>query len=322
MRSYLAFILLLRTTAFVLPRPPRTASVTVRAESVEELQAAAAKLREEIKVEEASLAAATAEKNALAQERDAEKAAERAEKAKVKNAQKRQKVLTLCRDRNATAVGLVLLNDGVNKRKDVEAALDRAGVKEAERIMQRAHRNGAALIDRFDSLNDTYAFEPAYDTYAKLNDRGLNVAFVPVPADDGDELAGADVAVIDGCETIAMNETTRGSIKRPCAGWPGGAGTTVVTTVKITGCFVSSPARNKPPSSSRREPTSPQAPQTWDDDAASAARSRRSSATTDASAPPSVPATRSVAASRRASLEWPTASNVSEASVPARTSTA
>ena len=73
---------------------------------------------------------------------------------------------------------------------------------------------------------------------------------------------------------------------------------------------------------SRREPTSPQAPQTWDDDAASAARSRRSSAPTDASAPPSVPATRSVAASRRASLEWPTASNVSEASVPARTSTA
>ena len=154
---------------------------------MEELQAAAAKLREEIKVEEASLAAATAEKNALAQERDAEKAAERAEKAKVKNAQKRQKVLTLCRDRNATAVGLVLLNDGVNKRKDVQAALDRAGVKEAERIMQRAHRNGAALIDRFDSLNDTYAFEPAYDTYAKLNDRGLNVAFVPVPADDGDD---------------------------------------------------------------------------------------------------------------------------------------
>ena len=73
---------------------------------------------------------------------------------------------------------------------------------------------------------------------------------------------------------------------------------------------------------SRREPTSPQAPQPWDDDAASAARSRRSSATTDASAPPSVPATRSVAASHRASLEWPTASNVSEASVPARTSTA
>ena len=61
------------------------------------------------------------------------------------------------------------------------------GVKDAERIMQRAHRNGAALIDRFDSLNDTYAFEPAYDTYAKLNDRGLNVAFVPVPADDGDD---------------------------------------------------------------------------------------------------------------------------------------
>ena len=139
-RSYLAFILLLRTTAFVLPRPPRTAAITVRHESVEELQAAAAKLREEIKVEEALLTAATAEKNALAQERDAEKAAERAEKDKAKNAQKRQKVLTLCRDRNATAVGLVLLNDGVNKRKDVEAALDRAGVKEAERIMQRAHR--------------------------------------------------------------------------------------------------------------------------------------------------------------------------------------
>ena len=36
-------------------------------------------------------------------------------------------------------------------------------------------------------FNDTYAFEPAYDTYAKLNDRGLNVAFVPVPADDGDD---------------------------------------------------------------------------------------------------------------------------------------
>ena len=185
-RFYLGFILLLRTTAFVLPRP-RAAALTVRHESVEELQAAAAKLREEIKVEEALLTAATAEKNALAQERDAEKAAERAEKDKAKNAQKRQKVLTLCRDRNATAVGLVLLNDGVNKRKDVQAALDRAGVKEAERIMQRAHRNGAALIDRFDSLNDTYAFEPAYDTYAKLNDRGLNVAFVPVPADDGDD---------------------------------------------------------------------------------------------------------------------------------------
>ena len=115
-RSYLAFILLLRTTAFVLPRPPRTASV-IRYESVEELQAAAAKLREEIKVEEASLAAATAEKNKLSKERDAEKAAERAEKDKAKNAQKRQKVLTLCRDRNATAVGLVLLNDGVNKRE-------------------------------------------------------------------------------------------------------------------------------------------------------------------------------------------------------------
>ena len=154
---------------------------------MEELQAAAAKLREEIKVEEASLAAATAEKNKLSKERDAEKAAERAEKDKAKNAQKRQKVLTLCRDRNATAVGLVLLNDPVNKRKDVQAALDRAGVKDAEQIMQRAHRNGAALIGRFDSLNDTYAFEPAYDTYAKLNDRGLNVAFVPVPADDGDD---------------------------------------------------------------------------------------------------------------------------------------
>ena len=58
--SYLAFVLLLRTTAFVLPRPSRTAAITVRHESVEELQAAAAKLREEIKVEEASLAAATA----------------------------------------------------------------------------------------------------------------------------------------------------------------------------------------------------------------------------------------------------------------------
>jgi ATP-dependent Clp protease adapter protein ClpS len=186
-RSFLAFILLLRTTAFVPPRPLRAAALTLRHESVEELQAAAAKLREEIKVEEALLTAATAEKNAIAQERDAEKAAERAEKDKVKNAQKRQKVLTLCRDRNATAVGLVLLNDGVNKRKDVQAALDRAGVKDAEGIMQRAHRNGAALIGRFDSLNDTYAFEPAYDTYAKLNDRGLNVAFVPVPADDGDD---------------------------------------------------------------------------------------------------------------------------------------
>ena len=125
-RSYLGFILLLRTTAFVLPRPPRTAAITVRHESVEELQAAAAKLREEIKAEEALLTAATAEKNALAKERDAEKAAERAEKDKAKNAQKRQKVLTLCRDRNATAVGLVLLNDPINKRKDVQAALDRA----------------------------------------------------------------------------------------------------------------------------------------------------------------------------------------------------
>ena len=37
-RSYLGFILLLRTTAFVLPRPPRTAAVTVRYESVEELR--------------------------------------------------------------------------------------------------------------------------------------------------------------------------------------------------------------------------------------------------------------------------------------------
>ena len=99
---------------------------------------------------------------------DAEKAAERAEKAKAKNAQKRQKVLTLCRDRNATAVGLVLLNDGVNKRKDVEAALDRAGVRDAERIMQRAHRNGAALVGRFDSLNDTYAFERRIYTFVML----------------------------------------------------------------------------------------------------------------------------------------------------------
>ena len=30
-RSYLGLVLLLRTTAFVLPRPPRTAAVTVRA---------------------------------------------------------------------------------------------------------------------------------------------------------------------------------------------------------------------------------------------------------------------------------------------------
>ena len=81
-RSCLGLVLLLRTTAFVLPRPPRAAAVTVRHESVEELQAAAAKLREEIKAEEALLTAATAEKNALAQERDAEKAAERAEKDK------------------------------------------------------------------------------------------------------------------------------------------------------------------------------------------------------------------------------------------------
>ena len=73
MRRYLAFVLLLRTTAFVLPRPPRTAAITVRHESVEELQAAAAKLREEIKAEEASLAAATAEKNAPSKERDATK---------------------------------------------------------------------------------------------------------------------------------------------------------------------------------------------------------------------------------------------------------
>ena len=36
-RSYLGLVLLLRTTAFVLPRPPRTAAVTVRYESVEEL---------------------------------------------------------------------------------------------------------------------------------------------------------------------------------------------------------------------------------------------------------------------------------------------
>ena len=132
-RSCLSFLLLLRTTAFVLPRPPRTAAVTVRHESVEELRAAAAKLREEIKVEESALAAATAEKNAIAQERDAEKAAERAEKDKAKNAQKRQKVLTLCRDRNATAVGLVLLNDPVNKRKDVQAALDRAVAQAPDR---------------------------------------------------------------------------------------------------------------------------------------------------------------------------------------------
>ena len=82
----------------MLPRPPRDTAVTVRHESVEELRAAAARLREEIKVEEASLAAATAEKNKLTKERDAEKAAERAEKDKAKNAQKRQKVLTLCRD--------------------------------------------------------------------------------------------------------------------------------------------------------------------------------------------------------------------------------
>ena len=40
-RSYLGLVLLLRTTAFVLPRPPRTAAVTVRYESVEELPAAA-----------------------------------------------------------------------------------------------------------------------------------------------------------------------------------------------------------------------------------------------------------------------------------------
>jgi hypothetical protein len=77
-----------------------------------------------------------------------------------------------------------LLNDGVNKRKDVQAALESVGVAEPERIMQRAHRKGAALVARFDSLHDTYAFEPAYDTYAKLKDRGLKVAFVPVPADE------------------------------------------------------------------------------------------------------------------------------------------
>ena len=177
----------------------------------------------------ASLAAATAEKNKLTQERDAEKAAERAEKDKAKNAQKRQKVLTLCRDRNATAVGLVLLNDPINKRKDVQAALDRAGVKDAERIMQRAHRNGAALIDRFDSLNDTYAFEPAYDTYAKLNDRGLNVAFVPVPADDGDDerlealaelrdmAEGMDVDIRrDGTRTDLTSRRPRRSSSAPC----------------------------------------------------------------------------------------------------------
>ena len=123
----------------------------------------------------------------LLEERDAEKAAERAEKDKAKNAQKRQKVLTLCRDRNATAVGLVLLNDPINKRKDVQAALDRAGVKEAERIGSAPIATARPSIGRFDSLNDTYVAEPAYDTYAKLNDRGLNVAFVPVPADDGDD---------------------------------------------------------------------------------------------------------------------------------------
>ena len=39
-RSYLGLVLLLRTTAFVLPRPPRTAAVTVRYESVEELRVA------------------------------------------------------------------------------------------------------------------------------------------------------------------------------------------------------------------------------------------------------------------------------------------
>lgn len=186
-RPYLALVLLLRTTAFVLPRPKRAAAVTARYAAdadIEELRAAAAKLREEIKVEESALAVATAAKNALTAEQDAADAAKRAEKGKAKTAQKRQKVLMLCRDRNATAVGLVLMNDNVNKRKDVQAALDSAGVRDAERIMERANRNGAALISRYDSLNDTYAFEPAYDAYTKLNGRGLTVAFVPVPADD------------------------------------------------------------------------------------------------------------------------------------------
>ena len=74
-------------------------------------------------------------------------------------------MLTLCRDRNATAVGLVLLNDPVNKRKDVQAALDRAGVKEAERIMQRAHRNGAASsVDSTASTTRTRSSRPTTRT--------------------------------------------------------------------------------------------------------------------------------------------------------------
>jgi len=197
--------------------PRRATMLARRADSeevvdVDALLAEAALLREEI-AEEEKLVAAAAEtlREARAEAdaaRDADREARDAAKAVFKAVRKRETVKKLCRNENATRVGLVLLNDNANTRKGVRAALEAADVVDAEGVMMRAHRTGAGLVNEFGDL------EVAYDAYAKLNDAKLNV--VLVSCEDGasrsdlealaelrdlaDDLDGMDIMNADGTD--------------------------------------------------------------------------------------------------------------------------
>ena len=156
-------------------------------------------LRKEIAADEKEyelLAAEDRERRAAEDERkEALRTSKRAEKDAARSRQKRDAVLRQCVDQNATEVSLVLLNDGVNKRARVQEVLVRElrlDPGEAERLMMKAHRDGAGLVKTYATRSDD--LDAAYASYAKLADAGLNVRF---------EAAGGDVTDAAEVERIA-----------------------------------------------------------------------------------------------------------------------
>ena len=156
-------------------------------------------LRREIAADEREyelLAAEDRERRAAEDEKkEALRTSKRAEKDAARSRQKRDAVLRQCVDQNATEVSLVLLNDGVNKRARVQEILVRElrlDPGEAEKLMMKAHRDGAGLVKTYATRSDD--LDAAYASYAKLADAGLNVRF---------EAAGGDVTDAAEVERIA-----------------------------------------------------------------------------------------------------------------------
>mmetsp|Transcript_16518 Transcript_16518/g.49311 ORF Transcript_16518/g.49311 Transcript_16518/m.49311 type:complete len:277 (+) Transcript_16518:157-987(+) len=195
----LAFVLAAAATA-LLPLPARRpARVKLRAldekakleAEIERLSLLkeVERLRAEVREDERAFAEENQRRAEQQAAEDAVAAAERATRAAADAAKdderKRAKVLRLCRDANATRVGLILVNDNVNKRARVLEVLTGAGFSPgvAEEAMQRAHQRDYGLVATYAESD----FAAGYDAYAKISDADLKVRFVAAPEEDDDD---------------------------------------------------------------------------------------------------------------------------------------